>query len=157
MKFIHPLMHQNFTYSDTRAVTKLFKEKNLILTQSKNVKKFEKKWSQWLGVKYSVFVNSGSSANLLTISLLKILYKKRKEIILPTLTWVSDINSVIQNGFKPVFVDINLNNLSMNVDEVVKIGKIKKQVKINSQRRHSHNEDENVTMRNFHVRAICKD
>ena len=120
MKFIHPLMHQNFTYSDTRAVTKLFKEKNLILTQSKNVKKFEKKWSQWLGVKYSVFVNSGSSANLLTISLLKILYKKRKEIILPTLTWVSDINSVIQNGFKPVFVDINPNNLCMDENELLK-------------------------------------
>ena len=120
MKFIHPLMHQNFTYSDTRAVTKLFKEKNLILTQSKNVKKFEKKWSQWLGVKYSVFVNSWSSANLLTISLLKILYKKRKEIILPTLTWVSDINSVIQNGFKPVFVDINPNNLCMDENELLK-------------------------------------
>jgi len=120
MKFIHPLMHQNFTYSDTRAVTKLFKEKNLILTQSKKVKKFEKKWSQWLGVKYSVFVNSGSSANLLTISLLKILYKKRKEIILPTLTWVSDINSVIQNGFKPVFVDINPNNLCMDENELLK-------------------------------------
>ena len=120
MKFIHPLMHQNFTYSDTRAVTKLFKEKNLILTQSKNVKKFEKKWSQWLGVKYSVFVNSGSSANLLTISLLKILYKKRKEIILPTLTWVSDINSVIQNGFKPVFVDINPKNLCMDENQIIK-------------------------------------
>ena len=120
MKFNHPLMHQNFTYSDTRAVTKLFKEKNLILTQSKKVKKFEKKWSQWLGVKYSVFVNSGSSANLLTISLLKILYKKRKEIILPTLTWVSDINSVIQNGFKPVFVDINPNNLCMDENELLK-------------------------------------
>ena len=95
------------------------KSKNITLTQSKNVKKFERAWSKWLGVKYSVFVNSGSSANLLTISILKILYKK-DEIILPSLTWVSDINSVIQNGFKPVFVDINPNNLCMDENEIIK-------------------------------------
>ncbi len=119
MKFSHPLMHNNFTSNDRRAAIKLLKTKNIILTQSKNVKKFEQAWSKWLGVKYSVFVNSGSSANLLTISTLKILYKKN-EIIVPTLTWVSDINSVIQNNFKPVFVDINPKNLCMDEDEIIK-------------------------------------
>jgi len=119
MKFSHPLMHNNLTASDRRAAIKLLKTKNIILTQSKNVKKFEQTWSKWLGVKYSVFVNSGSSANLLTISILKILYKKN-EIIVPTLAWVSDINSVIQNNFKPVFVDINPKNLCMNEDEIIK-------------------------------------
>jgi CDP-6-deoxy-D-xylo-4-hexulose-3-dehydrase len=112
-------MHNNFTSNDRRAAIKLLKTKNIILTQSKNVKKFEQTWSKWLGVKYSVFVNSGSSANLLTISILKILYKKN-EIIVPTLTWVSDISSVIQNNFKPVFVDINPKNLCMNEDEIIK-------------------------------------
>ena len=119
MKFSHPLMHENFATADINAVIKLLKKKSRILTQSKYVKLFEKKWSRWLGVKYSVFVNSGSSANLLTMSVLKILYRKR-EIILPTLTWVSDINSVIQNNFKPVFVDINPKNLCMSEDEIIK-------------------------------------
>ena len=119
MQFSHPLMHNNFTKADMNAAIKLFKQKNIILTQSKYVKKFEKKWSKWLGVKYSVFVNSGSSANLLTMTVLKILYGKG-EIILPSLTWVSDINSVIQNNFKPVFVDINPKNLCMSVEEIVK-------------------------------------
>ena len=119
MKFLHPLMHNNLTASDRKAAIKLLKTKNIILTQSKNVKKFEQTWSKWLGVKYSVFVNSGSSANLLTISILRILYKKN-EIIVPTLAWVSDINSVIQNNFKPVFVDINPKNLCMNEDEIIK-------------------------------------
>ena len=119
MKFSHPLMHNNFTKSDMIAVSKLLKKKNIVLTQSKYVKEFEKKWSRWLGVKYSVFVNSGSSANLLTMSILKILYKKN-EVILPTLTWVSDVNSVILNNFKPVFVDINLNNLCMSESEILK-------------------------------------
>ena len=118
----HPLMHNNFSKSDFSEVKKLFNKKNPILTQSKKVIKFEKKWSSWLGVKYSTFVNSGSSANYISISLLKILNKNKNknEIIVPSLTWISDISSVILNGFKPVFVDINLSNLSMNIDEVIK-------------------------------------
>ena len=119
MQFSHPLMHNNFTKSDMNAAIKLFKKKNRILTQSKYVKLFEKKWSRWLGVKYSVFVNSGSSANLLTMAVLRILYSKN-EIILPALTWVSDVNSVIQNNFKPVFVDINPRNLCMSEAEILK-------------------------------------
>ena len=119
MKFSHPLMHNNFTKSDMRSVSNLLMQKNIILTQSKHVKNFEKKWSKWLGVKYSVFVNSGSSANLVTISILKMLYKKN-EIILPSLTWVSDVNSVILNNFKPVFVDINLKNLCMSENQIIK-------------------------------------
>jgi len=122
MKLNHALMDNNFTKSDMDSVVKLIKQKNIILTQSKKVNEFEKKWSDWVGTKYSIFVNSGSSANFITISALKILNKdqNKKEIIVPSLTWVSDINSVIMNGFKPVFVDINLSNLSMNVDEVIK-------------------------------------
>ena len=119
MKFSHPLMQSNFTKSDIIAATKILKKKNIILTQSKQVKEFEKKWSKWLGVKYTVFVNSGSSANFLTMAALKLLYGKG-EIIVPSLTWVSDIVSVIQNNFKPVFVDINPKNLCMSESQIIK-------------------------------------
>ncbi len=114
-------MHNNFTSKDLLAIKKLLNNKNIILTQSENVEKFEKLWSKWLGVKYSTFVNSGSSANFISIKILQILNKNKQknEIIVPSLTWVSDINSVIMNGFKPVFVDINLSNLSMNLEEVL--------------------------------------
>jgi CDP-4-dehydro-6-deoxyglucose reductase, E1 len=118
MNFFHPLMHDNFTKSDMSETIKLLKQKRKVLTQSKKVKEFEKKWSKWLGVKYSVFVNSGSSANLLTILILKIL-KKKGEVIVPTLTWVSDISSVIQNNLKPVFVDINPKNLCMSEKDII--------------------------------------
>ena len=90
-----------------------------ILTQSKNVKAFEEEWSKWLGVKHSVFVNSGSSANLISLSVLK-QTSGLGEIIVTALTWVSDIASVIQTGFTPVFVDINPRNLCMNDDEVIR-------------------------------------
>jgi len=117
-KFFHPLMFNNITENDKKILSKFILNSD-IFTQSTKVKQFEKLWSEWLGVKYSVFVNSGSSANYLTLAAIKILYGKG-EVIVPPLTWNSDIVSVIKNGFKPVFVDINLNNLSMNVDQVLK-------------------------------------
>ena len=122
MKINHKLMNNNFTNSDISAVKKFLKNKDVILTQSKKVEEFEKKWSKWLGVKYSTFVNSGSSANYISLAILKALNKKNKknEIIVPSLTWVSDVNSIIMNGFKPVFVDIDLNTLSMSPEKVIK-------------------------------------
>ncbi len=117
-KFFHPLMFNNISENDKKVLSK-FILNNDIFTQSSKVKQFEKLWSNWLGVKYSVFVNSGSSSNFLTLAAIKILYGKG-EVIVPPLTWNSDIVSVINNGFKPVFVDINLHNLSMNVDQVLK-------------------------------------
>ena len=112
-----PLMENNITREDLDAVIDFLKGEP-ILTQSKNVLAFEEEWSDWVGVQHSVFVNSGSSANLITLSVLKHMYGPG-EIILPTLTWVSDIASVIQCGFKPVFVDIRPDTLSMNEDQVL--------------------------------------
>ena len=115
-------MNNNYTNSDISVIKNFLKNKNIILTQSKKVEEFENKWSKWLGVKYSTFVNSGSSANFITISILKALNKKKEknEIIVPSLTWVSDINSVIMNGYKPIFVDIDPATLSMSSEDVIK-------------------------------------
>jgi CDP-6-deoxy-D-xylo-4-hexulose-3-dehydrase len=113
-----PLMENNITREDIEVLIDFLKGCPR-LTQSENVYNFEQEWSKWLGVNYSVYVNSGASANLLTMALLKHLYGGG-EIIVPTLTWVSDIASVLQNGFTPVFVDINPMNLCMDVDQVIK-------------------------------------
>ena len=75
MKLNHPLMHNNFTNLDLVKVKELLKKKSIVLTQSTQVEKFEKAWSKWLGVKYSTFVNSGSSANFISIKILQILNK----------------------------------------------------------------------------------
>ena len=113
-----PLMHNNITKSDLTKVINFLK-KNPVLTQNKNVEKFEKNWSKWLGVKYSVFVNSGSSANLISMSILKEMHPKG-EVLVPTLTWVSDIASVIQNNLNFKFIDINPINLCMDENEIIK-------------------------------------
>jgi CDP-6-deoxy-D-xylo-4-hexulose-3-dehydrase len=125
--FNHPLMENNIIQEDVDAVIKFLKNnKSRIFTQSEKVREFEYNWSKWLGVKYSVFVNSGASANLLTMLALRII-AGTGEVIVPTLTWISDIASVIQNNFKPVFVDINPKNLAMCENDVLK--KISKNTK----------------------------
>ncbi|MDZ4662402.1 MAG: aminotransferase class I/II-fold pyridoxal phosphate-dependent enzyme [Pseudomonadota bacterium] len=117
MKLSMPLMNNNITRED-RDVLIEFLKGDPILTQSTNVKAFEKEWSQWLGVKYSVFVNSGSSANFITMNAIKQIYGQG-EVIVPTLTWVSDVASVINAGLKPVFVDINERHLGMDCDQIL--------------------------------------
>ena len=115
--FSHNLMENNITSDDLSKLINFLK-KNPRLTNGEKVKIFEKKWSNWLGCKYSTFVNSGSSANLISLNYLKNIGYQKGEVIVSSLNWVSDIASVIQCGFKPIFVDINLNNLSSNIDQI---------------------------------------
>jgi CDP-6-deoxy-D-xylo-4-hexulose-3-dehydrase len=117
MKLNWPLMENNITREDINVLIEFLKGMPC-LTQSSNVWAFEREWSEWLGVCSSVFVNSGASANLVTMAALKLLYGGG-EIIVPPLTWISDIASVLQNGLTPVFVDINPHNLCMNDEQVI--------------------------------------
>ena len=112
-----PLMENNISREDIDCLIEFLKNEP-ILTQSSNVKAFEHEWSEWLGVKHSVFVNSGSSANLLTLAAIKV-KKGEGEVIVSPFGWVSDIASVIQNGFKPVFADISPRTLSMDNDQII--------------------------------------
>ena len=85
-------------------------------TQFDRVKEFEEAWSKWQDCKYSVFVNSGSSANLVIINLMKEKenWKDGDEIIVPAVTWVTNIAPIFQFGLKPVFVDVNLEDFSFD-------------------------------------------
>ena len=111
-------MQNNITRADLDVLIEYLQQESPMLTQSKQVRLFEQEWSAWLGVKHSVFVNSGASANLLTLTALREIFGPG-EVIVPTLTWVSDIASVLQGGFKPVFVDINPRTLGMDDEQVV--------------------------------------
>ena len=118
MKF--PLMRNNVTRQDLDAMIEHLKQDDPILTNGPKCKEFEEAWSKWLGVKYSVFVNSGASANLLSMTMLKIKYPQGGEVIVPPLTWISDVASVIQCGFTPVFVDVDVDTLGMNPDAIIR-------------------------------------
>jgi CDP-6-deoxy-D-xylo-4-hexulose-3-dehydrase len=112
-------MKNNIVRADLDAVIEYLRGDDVMLTQSGNVRAFENEWSAWLGVKHSVLVNSGSSANLLTLAALKEL-RGAGEVIVPTLSWVSDIAATLQCGFEPVFVDIDPRTLGMDNDEVLR-------------------------------------
>jgi CDP-6-deoxy-D-xylo-4-hexulose-3-dehydrase len=117
MKF--PLMRNNILREDLDAVIEHLQQDDPILTHGANVRAFEDEWSAWLGVRHSVFVNSGASANLLSMAILKIRHPEGGEVIAPPLAWVSDIASILQNGFNPVFVDIDPRTLAMDPREIL--------------------------------------
>ena len=117
-KLRHPLMQNNFTREDLNLVIEHLKKNDPKLTQGEQVVNFERCWSDWLGVKHSIFVNSGSSANLLSIFCLKSRFPEGGEIIVPPLTWSSDIASILHAGFDPVFVDIDPKTLGMDNNKI---------------------------------------
>tara|TARA_Y100001937_G_scaffold128513_1_gene205596 strand:- start:367 stop:1539 length:1173 start_codon:yes stop_codon:yes gene_type:complete len=83
---------------------------------------FEKKYSEWLGRKYSVFCNSGSSANLLMLSALQQGgYLTNDKVVVPSVAWATDLSPVIQLGLKPILCDSNMEDLSVDLEHLEKI------------------------------------
>lgn len=111
-----PLMSDNIDRSDIECLIAFLQESNRF-TNGPKVREFEAAWSEWLGVKYSVFVNSGSSANFITLAAVREMYGEGEVIVSP-LGWSSDISAIFAAGLKPVFVDVNLDNLALNADKV---------------------------------------
>jgi len=112
-----PLMSNNIKKEDINALIDFLQTTDRF-TQGPKVCEFEQAWSDWLGVKHSLFVNSGSSANFITMAVLRELYGEG-EVIVPPIAWSSDISSVFAAGLTPVFVDVNLHNLAINEDEIL--------------------------------------
>jgi CDP-6-deoxy-D-xylo-4-hexulose-3-dehydrase len=96
--------------------------KNEKLTKGPRTIEFEKKWSEWLGVKYSVFVNSGSSANLAAIYSMLLSGKlKNNKIIVPAVSWVTTVTPIIQLGLTPIMCDSHEKNLGLDITHLKKI------------------------------------
>jgi CDP-6-deoxy-D-xylo-4-hexulose-3-dehydrase len=115
--FKWPLINDNITQEDKEALISWLKEPDVRFTQSKYVKKFEEDWSKWLGVKHTVFVNSGASANYIMASILKEI-KGGGEVIVPPIGWVSDVAPLVNLGLTPVFVDIDLENMAITYENI---------------------------------------
>ena len=94
------------------------------LTAGRYAEKFEEQFAKFLGIKYCILTNSGSSANLLAISALtspKLGEKKLKkgdEVITTACGFPTTLNPIIQNGLKPVFVDVKLGTYNIHVDQI---------------------------------------
>lgn len=92
------------------------------LTKGEYNLKFEKKFAEYLGREYAIFCNSGSSANLLMLSVLQQGgYLKNKKIVVPSVAWSTDLAPVIQLGLEPILCDSNLEDLSIDLESLEKI------------------------------------
>lgn len=92
------------------------------LALSENGIKFEREFRTKLGKQHGALTNSGSSANLLMVSALKskTLYNLQPgdKVITPVAGFPTTVNPIVQNGFTPVFIDIELETLNLNIDQL---------------------------------------
>lgn len=116
-KFSWPLINDNISQKDKEVLADFILNTNRF-TNGPKVREFEKAWSEWLGVKYSVMVGSGAAANYITTSIVREIKGQKGEIIVPPIGWVSDISSVINTGFTPVFVDVDLDTMAISYEAV---------------------------------------
>ena len=106
-----------YDHKEINAVNKVLKKESLTLIDGKNVKKLENIIAKIFGKKYGLMVNSGSSANLLALSSLKL--KKGSEVITPTLTFSTTVAPIYQLGLIANFVGV-LNNKFIADPEQIK-------------------------------------
>ena len=115
----YPLKSCSWNHEEKYGIFELLKGSRL--TMGANVKKFEEEFSAYNKIKYSVMVNSGSSANLIIISSLILCPKydlnRGDEIIVPAIGWSTSYAPLIQYGLKLKFVDVNSN--TWNIDETL--------------------------------------
>ena len=92
------------------------------LSSGENVMKFERRFSKLFNFTDSLMVNSGSSANLVMIAALKKYYgwEDGDEIIVSVVGFPTTINPIVQNGLRPIFVDISWNDLNWDLEEIRK-------------------------------------
>jgi len=105
-------------------ITELIKwlETNPRLTKGELTIEFEKKWSKWLGRKYSVFVNSGSSANLAMVYALMLSNRlKNNKIVIPSVSWTTTVTPAIQLGLEPILCECDDETLGVDIENFKKI------------------------------------
>ena len=95
------------------------------VTMGKKVKKFENSFGRYIGSKYSVMVNSGSSANLLALSILtNPKFSKRieagSEVLTPAVTWATTLFPIVNVNLVPSIIDVGLEDFNLDVDKLRK-------------------------------------
>ena len=119
----YPLIDNPFDVNDLMsAIRVLLKGK---ITMAEITKNFEKKFAKYVGSKYALMVNSGSSANLLAFFALinpknKYKLQKNDECLIPSLCWSTSLWPIIQAGLKPKFVDVDVETLNINLKDLKK-------------------------------------
>ena len=133
---MYPLATTTWDEKEIVVATKLLKSGNL--TMGREVQKFEKQFAHYIGTRYAVMFNSGSSANLAMFTALKYSQSSKinsgDQVIVPAVSWSTTYYPVNQSGLVLDFVDINLDTLNIDICEIEK--------RINSRTDESKNQGE---------------
>ena len=115
-----PLNINNFTLIDRLKIAKFILSTKNKWTQDIHVKNFEKLMAEYIGVKYAVFVSSGSTANTILAQYLKDSLKnsERNIVVLPSTTWQTSCSPWIREGFVPHFIDVSLEDFSIDKEKL---------------------------------------
>ena len=122
-KITYPLIDEAFSSVDIcKGIEVLLSGQ---LTMSEITREFEYEFAKYIGAKYALMVNSGSSANLLAAFALvnprkKNFLKRDNEFLIPVLCWSTSLWPLVQAGLKPRFVDVDVNNFNMDMNEFKK-------------------------------------
>jgi len=112
------LVNDTITYEDVKDLSNWLLT-NPRLTKGEKTIEFQEAWSKWQGRKYSIFVNSGSSANLAMIyALIQSKRLKNNKIIVPAISWVTTVAPIIQLGLDPIMCDADSETLGVDVDQL---------------------------------------
>ena len=111
------------TYNHEEVMEAIDSLLSTMVTMGSKVKQFEKKFAEYIGTKHAIMVNSGSSANLLSLAILTNPSFSQKlnfgdEVITPALTWATTVYPMVNNGLKPVFVDVDPQTFCLDENKI---------------------------------------
>ena len=126
-----PLMKDCITEEDKNSMVDFIRSTNRF-TNGPRVKEFESLWSDWLGTRYSLFVSSGSAANLLLAASVKELYglQSGDKVLVPAMTWVTNVAPIIQLGLEPIFCDVDPTHFSFDTRHMEYLAKKHPDIKL---------------------------
>lgn len=122
MNFRYPLATATWDESEYQALQDVISSG--MFTMGPKVAQFEQDFAQYIGSKYTVMVNSGSSANLLMVAALfytknaRLKLSPGDEVIVPAVSWSTTYYPLYQYGLKIKFVDIDLNTLNYDLEQL---------------------------------------
>ena len=119
--FDYPLIES--TYDKEEIITMMKTLTTNKLTMGNNVLKFEEKFAEYVGSKYAVMVNSGSSANLLSMAVATNYLRTNRlvpgdKVIVPNICWSTSVWPIIQMNLKPVFVDVDYKTMNIDIEDL---------------------------------------
>jgi CDP-6-deoxy-D-xylo-4-hexulose-3-dehydrase len=122
-RFEFPLIDDSFSEEDVLAMAEVLLSGQL--TKAKCVQKFEEEFAHYVGAPFAVMVNSGSSANLLSVaaaanSARSIHFNSGDEVLIPAVCWSTSVWPLVQHGLKPVFVDVDPRTLNIDLKDMAK-------------------------------------